>query len=126
MKDVCIEFGVVTPGEVAERLAKTEVVLLDVRTPREYAQYRIPGAVLMPVQEIAERWQELDPQRPTICICEHGIRSETAAEFLAERDFAEVATMCGGMVRWTGSVERGCPHEGGFFAMAIPAVAVCD
>jgi rhodanese-related sulfurtransferase len=111
MKDVCIEFGVVTPGEVAERLAETEVVLLDVRTPREYAQYRIPGAVLMPIQEIAERWQELDPQRPTICICEHGIRSET---------------MCGGMVRWTGPVEQGCPHEGGFFAMVIPAVAVCD
>jgi rhodanese-related sulfurtransferase len=102
-------YAVVTPEEVAKHTATDDdaPLLLDVRTPGEFAAYHVPGALLIPVDELGRRYQELDPDRPTICICEHGIRSEAAAAFLAGRDFAEVATMRGGMSRWTGEVERG-------------------
>jgi len=102
-------YRVVTPEEVAKAASTAEgaPLLLDVRTPGEYRSHHIPGALLIPVDELNRRYQELDPDRPTVCICEHGIRSEAAAAFLARQDFADVATMRGGMVRWPGPVERG-------------------
>lgn len=103
----CCGYKIVSPEQVADLLPETEILFLDVRTPREYRQYRIPGVVLLPVQELGSRLNELDPDRPTVCICEHGIRSATAAEFLAHHDFADVATMRGGMSQWSGPVERG-------------------
>lgn len=108
MEEECSEYRIVTPGEVASLPPESDVLVLDVRTSREFTQYHIPGSLLIPVQELAARWRELDPDRPTICVCEHGIRSETAAEFLAERDFANVATMRGGLVRWEGPLHRTC------------------
>ena len=111
MEETPFGYRVVTPEEVdqARREGDEDAapVLLDVRTPQEYRSHRIPGAILLPVQELAARWQELDPDRRTICICEHGIRSESAAAFLAQRDFADVSTMRGGMSRWVGEIERG-------------------
>ena len=99
-------YTVVTPDEVeALRTTGNALLLLDVRTPAEYRSHRIPDARLLPVQELAARWRELDPHRLTICVCEHGIRSEAAAAFLAGQGFARVATMRGGMVRWHGPVE---------------------
>ncbi|HVK05598.1 MAG TPA: rhodanese-like domain-containing protein [Armatimonadaceae bacterium] len=103
-----MEYKDLTPEEVEETLrADPAVFLLDVRTPREYVCHRIPGAVLIPIQELSCRLPELDPARPTICICEHGVRSEAAAELLIHHDFADVANMRGGMVRWRGERERG-------------------
>ena len=100
-------YAVVTPNAVKEaRSTDDAVLLLDVRTPAEYHSHRIPGARLLPVQELAARWRELDPATHTICICEHGIRSEAAADFLARQGFARVATMRGGMVRWRWAVDR--------------------
>ena len=104
-KDGCYSY--INCSQVAARCADRWTVLLDVRTPREFAVARIPGATLIPVGELAARIGELDPARPIICICEHGVRAEAAAEFLANNGFEQVATMRGGMTRWTGAVERG-------------------
>lgn len=40
--------------------------LLDVRQPGEYAKARIPGARHIPLPELSNRLEELDPQKPTI------------------------------------------------------------
>ena len=40
--------------------------LVDVRQPKEYERGHIPGAQLIPVGEISERYRELDPAKPTI------------------------------------------------------------
>lgn len=40
--------------------------LLDVRQPKEYEKSRIPGALLMPLPELADRMGELDPEKPVI------------------------------------------------------------
>jgi rhodanese-related sulfurtransferase len=102
-------YRVVTPEEVAALLGGGEgaPLLLDVRTPEEFRSHRIPGVLLIPVDELNRRYQELDPDRPTVCVCEHGVRSEAVAAFLAHMDFADVSTMRGGMSRWTGPFERG-------------------
>ncbi len=43
-----------------------EFNLVDVRTPKEYEEGHLPGARLIPVGEISNRFSELDPEKPTI------------------------------------------------------------
>lgn len=43
-----------------------EYQLLDVRTPKEYAKEHIPGAILIPVKELPDRIDELNPELQTI------------------------------------------------------------
>jgi rhodanese-related sulfurtransferase len=100
-------YKIVTTQEVNESyLGDSETLLLDVRTPGEWRIHRIPGVVLIPIDQLSIRYQELDPDRRTIVICEHGVRSEAAADFLARHDFADVATMRGGMAQWPGTIEK--------------------
>ena len=47
--------------------------LLDVRTEAEFRRHRLPGATLVPVQELAQRLHELDPDANWLVHCEHGI-----------------------------------------------------
>jgi rhodanese-related sulfurtransferase len=70
--------------------------------------HHIPGATLVPMQDLLDRLGELDPNRETIVVCEHGVRSEHVARYLASTaEFANVATMEGGMAEWEGPVEFG-------------------
>jgi len=84
------------------------ICLVDVRQSWEYARYHLPGALLLPTNEFAERFAaELDPAKEIVCICEHGIRSEAAAQFLAAHGYRHVATLTGGMSCYQGAVEAG-------------------
>ena len=87
-----------------------DLVLLDVRTEPENRSHRLPGAVLIPVQELAARVEELDPDRPHLIYCEHGVRSVAACEFLADRGFDALSNLGGGMARW---LHAGLPCERG-------------
>jgi adenylyltransferase/sulfurtransferase len=84
-----------------------EICLLDVRTPKEHKSHRIPGSVLVPVQDLGGRVGELDPARPTLVYCEHGVRSRAAAAFLRQVGFREVFHLRGGIVTWDGPFEAG-------------------
>jgi rhodanese-related sulfurtransferase len=103
------EIGFVSVEEVmAKREADPELLLLDVRTEEEWEMHHIPGATLIPMHTLLQRLSELDPTRETIVICEHGVRSENVANYLAQQvDFVHVATMVGGMSVWTGPKEYG-------------------
>lgn len=43
-----------------------EVTLLDVRQPGEYQQAHIPGATLIPLPELGDRLDEVDPEKPVL------------------------------------------------------------
>jgi len=43
-----------------------EFTILDVRQPREYEAGHIPGAKLVPLPDLTERLNEIDPQKPTM------------------------------------------------------------
>ena len=85
----------------AEARAKVEAgaVLLDVRTPGEFAQGHIPGALHIPVQELSQRLGELDPSVPHILYCRSGARSSHAASMLKAAGFSEVHNL-GPMSAW--------------------------
>lgn len=71
--------------------------VIDVRTKKEIEKLPLPGALSIPVDEIATRWQELDPQRPTVVVCHSGKRSHVAACWLKGLGFENVKNLSGGM-----------------------------
>src|SRR6266511_2795865 len=61
-----------------------EAVVLDVREPEEYAHGHVPGAVSLPQADLATRLGEVPRDRPLLVICEAGMRSLRAAQFLRQ------------------------------------------
>lgn len=78
------------------------VVLLDVRSPAEYAAGHVPGAVNIPVGDLGDRLAELEDARDDeiIVYCEKGGRAATAADALLEAGFAKVGHLVGDMSAW--------------------------
>jgi len=98
----------VSPADVEALLASdTPPLIIDVRDDWEYQRYHIPDAMHIPLDEIAMRTDEVDEARAVVCVCEHGMRSETAASFLAGSGFTDVSTMDGGMAAYEGKVMSG-------------------
>ena len=96
------------PGEtpevdVAEAVrAATEdgAVLLDIREPREWERRRIPGAVHIPMGDLAQRAGELDRSKPIVVYCKSGQRSLYSTDELLALGFADVASLNGGIIAW--------------------------
>ena len=58
------------------------------------------------------RHSELDPNKPTLVYCEHGVRSVNASVFLANLGFEQLFNLRGGIVQWQGELEgRNVPPE---------------
>jgi adenylyltransferase/sulfurtransferase len=74
--------------------------LLDVRQPDEWEQANIPGATLIPLGELPERFSELPRNQKLIIHCKAGGRSARACAFLLEQDFTNVWNVEGGMDAW--------------------------
>ena len=98
-----------TVQEVIERRqANPNLLLLDVRTEEEWEERHIPGATLIPMHDIVRRLNDLDVEQETIVVCEHGVRSESVAIYLATKaSFINVSTMSGGLSMWNGPTATG-------------------
>ena len=70
--------------------------LVDVRNPSECEGGTLDGAVNLPLPNLLDRLDELDPDRPTIVYCAGGYRSATAASLLRAKGFTTVADVYGG------------------------------
>lgn len=67
-----------------------DAVLLDVRENAEVAAFALPNAVHIPLGELRDRMQELDPSREIITFCAIGVRSYNAARILMQHGFENV------------------------------------
>lgn len=85
--------------------AGQDVQLIDVREDWEAAIARLPNAIHMPLRGLDGRIGELDPKRPTVVYCHHGIRSLHAALALRSRGFVDVRSLTGGIERWATEVD---------------------
>jgi phage shock protein E len=84
----------------ARQIIELGGLLLDVRTPGEFASKHIDGAINVPLDELAARAKELgSPERPIVVYCRSGSRSATAATLLSRAGFQEVHDL-GAMRRW--------------------------
>jgi len=77
-------------------------VTVDVRERGEYAQAHVPGAVLMPMGQLASRLGELDPGRPVHVICATGNRSRAMTDLLRASGF-DAVSVAGGTQGWIAS-----------------------
>ncbi|MGB9521939.1 MAG: rhodanese-like domain-containing protein, partial [Anaerolineales bacterium] len=75
-------------------------LILDVRTPQEWAQGHIPNATLIPLDELESRLNELPKDREIVVICHTGNRSREGAVLLLKAGFTKVDTVIGGMNNW--------------------------
>jgi len=93
-----------TPADAAPKLSETSQVL-DVREPWEWEICRLPGALLVPLAELENHLDALDPQREIIVYCHHGLRSMAAVNRLRAAGFTRVSHLEGGIDRWSVEVD---------------------
>lgn len=84
--------------------------MLDVRTQEEWDEVHIPGAVLIPLDELPSRLDEVPKDAEVVVYCRSGNRSLTGRDILLGAGFQEVTSMLGGIKEWQSS---GYPLEFG-------------
>jgi molybdopterin/thiamine biosynthesis adenylyltransferase/rhodanese-related sulfurtransferase len=99
----------ITAGELAERLKKNHLKLLDVREPHELEISALPGAVNIPLGQLAARLSELDSAEEMVVFCKGGTRSARALELLASAGFKKVKNLKGGINAWAREVDKRLP-----------------
>ncbi len=94
-----------------ERAVDGGAILVDVRTEQEHERGAIPGAILVPVDELRDRIGEIPPG-PVVVHCAVGLRGHTAARILSQAGRPDVRNLDGGYRTW---------HAG--TASRVPALA---
>jgi rhodanese-related sulfurtransferase len=96
----------IQPAELYDLLLSSNgsrPVVVDVREPWEYRQGHVPGALLMPLGQLAIRLGELDVEKPVAVICATGNRSQSASALLGQKGFKTVYNVLGGTSEWARS-----------------------
>jgi rhodanese-related sulfurtransferase len=96
----------VSSEEAKQLIDSNEVVVLDVRTPEEYEEGHIPNSILVPVQELEFRLNELGKEENYLVVCRSGNRSTQASEILINNKFTNIYNMTGGMNNWTYEIDN--------------------
>jgi adenylyltransferase/sulfurtransferase len=103
----------ITPREVKSQLdAKKNFLFIDCRQANEYAITNIPGAQLIPLQQLPQRISELKghENEEIIVHCKSGGRSLQFARFLKQQGFKDVKSMAGGISLWNKDINPGGPQ----------------
>jgi rhodanese-related sulfurtransferase len=82
------------------------LLVLDVRTPQEYAEGHVPGAVNVPFDQLASRLAEVPKDKDLVLYCKSGRRAGIAADTLAANGYTRLSHLEGDMNAW---VEKGRP-----------------
>ena len=98
-----------TPAEVAEAFSKDEIILIDVRTPQEFALERINGALLAPMQAFQPNHMPDQSRKQIVFHCGSGLRSARVAQKVLAAGEERIAHMAGGFAAWK---EDGQPYMG--------------
>ena len=88
------------PNEFSEALKQENVILLDVRTPDEFLEGHLKGAVQIDYRDkdFAEQVSELDTTKTVYVYCRSGNRSAGAQEIMLKQNFKNVINLKGGIV----------------------------
>lgn len=97
----------IQPESLAQLLKQQSVLLLDVRRPEEHEFVALPNSLLIPLQQLPQRYQEISLKRDQTLVvyCHHGVRSWHAALFLEQHGFQNVCSLEGGIEAWAVELE---------------------
>ncbi len=93
----------------ARRESGAAPVVIDVRTPEEYASGHIPGAVNVPFDQVAQRIAEIDAPHGVALYCMVGPRARKGESALLAAGYEKVFHLEGGLAAWQAA---GLPVEG--------------
>jgi len=99
----------ITATELARKLKEEEIFLLDVREPHEFKLCKIPGATLIPLQQLQDRLGEIEGAKPIVAYCRTGVRSAKAVAFLHGAGFTSTQNLRGGIHAWADEVDPSVP-----------------
>lgn len=91
---------------------RSEVCLVDVRTPEEYALGTIDGAVNIPLDDLRGRLGEIDRESDVIVFCAVGLRGYLAQRILLGRGYRRVRNLAGGYKTYSLATQKVEPVEG--------------
>jgi sulfur-carrier protein adenylyltransferase/sulfurtransferase len=105
------EMSEITATELKERLDRGDSIqIIDVREPNEYEAARIPDSRLIPLKDVLNRMDEIDPDRETVVHCKGGGRSARAIEALRRAGFqGKLLNLRGGITAWSNEVDPSVP-----------------
>ncbi len=88
--------------ELFEKLqGDNKPLLVDVREDNEFEFARIEGSLHIPLNQLAERMNEIAPDIECVVICHHGMRSQQAARFLVHSGLSNIYNLSGGIDAWS-------------------------
>lgn len=90
----------IDPVVVAAWLDNGEILLVDVREEEEWAEERVPGAVLAPMSDFDARTFPREAGKRLVVMCKMGKRSEAIARKMLENGMSMVFNMTGGINGW--------------------------
>lgn len=94
----------VTVEEALRLWQNKEAIIIDVRTMQEYHAGHIPEVPLIPLNELANRSDEVPRNQKVLFICRSGNRSGQAVSLLKNKGFDNIYNIEGGMIAWRGPV----------------------
>lgn len=103
----------ISASELKQRLDRgDEIELVDVREPFEWRITNLGdyGARLIPMGQLEERLQELNPERETVFICRSGHRSGDVTRYLRQHGYGRARNLRGGMLAWGDEVDPSVPR----------------
>jgi len=90
----------IDPEWLALHLAEVEVVDVRSRSEFEGELGHVKGSLLVPLDELRSRMDEISSRRPVVLVCQTGKRSAMGATILRKAGLSRVANLAGGLVRW--------------------------
>ena len=95
--------------ELAKKMKKKNLILLDVREPHELKISKIDGTKNIPFGELTSRMSELNTAQEIVLICRTGSRSLYALEILLGAGFRKISNLEGGINKWAEDVDHSLP-----------------
>ena len=88
--------------QVTQLLNRGKTVIVDVRTPEEFAKGHLRDAKNIPLADLAKRIGELDKSKnkQIVVVCQSGNRADKAVKLFQNAGFAEVVSLEGGVNAW--------------------------
>jgi rhodanese-related sulfurtransferase len=98
------EAELISPAEYQSQFGNNadDFLLIDVRTPEEFASGHLAGAVNIPVDQLEARLSEVSDDRPIVVYCRSGNRSHTASLILEDAGYSSgIYDIDGGVIAWS-------------------------
>lgn len=81
------------------------ILLIDVREPFEHEIVHLEDALLIPLNDLPQKANQLHPDREIVIHCHHGMRSMQAVYYLYQNGFRNIKSLAGGIDQWAVEID---------------------